>query len=596
MGTVFKKQSTRAVPAEAEIVQKGGKRFARWRMRGKIRTAPLTTGVEGGDRIVTESSTYYAKYRDASGEVLVKPTGCRDRQAAEQLLKKWEREVEQIKSGTLDRKALDVARLAIAPVEEHLAAYERSLIAAEVSDTYRANVLRAVRRVAADCEFATAADFDSTQLENWLVDRVEDGMGARSRNYYRQSVITFANWCIQTSRLAVHDFDRLPKADEKADPRRQRRALTEDEVTRVLAVAVTRPLSDARTVRRGKRKGEASADLRPATVARLEAVGRERALIYKTLLLTGLRRNELRTLTVGQLDLTPKAAFLQLNAGDEKNGEGNVVAIRDDLAADLSHWLANKLDVYQSKENRKPIPTRLPPETPVFTVPTGLRLILDRDLRAAGIPKRDDRGRTIDVHAMRTTFGTLLSRAGVAPRTAQAAMRHSDLKLTMGVYTDPRLLDVRGAVEKLPTLPLPSDRTSPPSGSPLPSEPLGGNPSSVAPAVAPTPFIRGQFGSFCGSQREVLEPEELEKEIAVTSCGDNKNPPVTLGVTRGQRFGPAGFEPTTSCTPSQRLQAQKSQRLTVSRLMNSRLYIDYTDFSRKRGQFPGIPQRNLTVS
>jgi hypothetical protein len=57
---------------------------------------------------------------------------------------------------------------------------------------------------------------------------------------------------------------------------------------------------------------------------------------------------------------------------------------------------------------------------------------------------------------MRTTFGTMLSRTGAAPRTAQAAMRHSDIKLTVGVYTDPRLLDVRGAVEKLPTLPLAS--------------------------------------------------------------------------------------------------------------------------------------------
>ena len=33
-------------------------------------------------------------------------------------------------------------------------------------------------------------------------------------------------------------------------------------------------------------------------------------------------------------------------------------------------------------------------------------------------------------------------------------MRHSDIRLTMGVYTDPKLLDVRGAVEALPALPL----------------------------------------------------------------------------------------------------------------------------------------------
>jgi integrase len=81
----------------------------------------------------------------------------------------------------------------------------------------------------------------------------------------------------------------------------------------------------------------------------------------------------------------------------------------------------------------------------LFKVPTSLRLVLNRDLKAAGIPKRDDRGRTVDVHAMRTTFGTFLSTTGTAPRTAQAAMRHSDIKLTMGVYTDPRLSRPLGA-------------------------------------------------------------------------------------------------------------------------------------------------------
>ena len=39
-------------------------------------------------------------------------------------------------------------------------------------------------------------------------------------------------------------------------------------------------------------------------------------------------------------------------------------------------------------------------------------------------------------------------------RTAQAAMRHSDPKLTANVYTDPVLLDVAGAIEALPDLPI----------------------------------------------------------------------------------------------------------------------------------------------
>src|SRR5207247_11143980 len=56
--------------------------------------------------------------------------------------------------------------------------------------------------------------------------------------------------------------------------------------------------------------------------------------------------------------------------------------------------------------------------------------------------------------SLRTTFGTLLSKGGVAPRTAQAAMRHSDIRLTMQTYTDPKLLDVSAALKALPALPL----------------------------------------------------------------------------------------------------------------------------------------------
>lgn len=72
----------------------------------------------------------------------------------------------------------------------------------------------------------------------------------------------------------------------------------------------------------------------------------------------------------------------------------------------------------------------------------------------AVVVKTDERGRTIDIHALRHTFGTHLSKAGVPLRTAQAAMRHSDPSLTANVYTDPKLLDVAGAVASLPDLPL----------------------------------------------------------------------------------------------------------------------------------------------
>lgn len=99
------------------------------------------------------------------------------------------------------------------------------------------------------------------------------------------------------------------------------------------------------------------------------------------------------------------------------------------------------------------------PAAPLFYVPTGLRRILDRDLIAAGIPKIDDRGRSLDAHALRTTFGTHLSMAGVPLRTAQTAIRHSTPALTTNDYTDPRLLDVHGAIESLPALAITASTT-----------------------------------------------------------------------------------------------------------------------------------------
>ena len=158
---------------------------------------------------------------------------------------------------------------------------------------------------------------------------------------------------------------------------------------------------------------------------------------------------------MGQLELDGPHPHAVLHAADGKNRQGSKIPLRADLVADIRDWLAEKLHVAQREalRRRQPPPQVLPPDAPLFVVPAGLVRILDRDLRLADIPKKDARGWTIDVHAMRHTFGTLLSKGNVAPRTAQAAMRHSSLDLTMNIYTDPQLLDVAGALDALPELP-----------------------------------------------------------------------------------------------------------------------------------------------
>ena len=142
----------------------------------------------------------------------------------------------------------------------------------------------------------------------------------------------------------------------------------------------------------------------------------------------------------------------------------------------------------QAEADQGQLPLKLPAQEALFSVPRNLIKSFNLDLAAAGISKEDERGRTVDLHALRHTLDTQLNKTEVAPRTAQAAMRASSLDLTMNsarerreptsrkgearvppgpilvgqagcdgeaahnVYTDPSLLDVAGAMEALPKL------------------------------------------------------------------------------------------------------------------------------------------------
>ena len=437
MGCIFKKTITRPLPNGAEVVTKKGERLARWRGEGgKIHEAPVFAGKDGSERIRDHAATYYTRYRDGSGLVVETSTGCRDESAARQVLADRERRAERQRAGLIspaeDRRADHMA----APIAAHIDAYLTAMEAAGTTEARRKTVAAYLRRLVVDCEFRKLGDLRREALERWLAAETRKGRSAASRNGHHIALIAFANWLCDPSigRLGgANPFRGIPKADERSDPRRKRRAMTADELTRLLAVAG------------------------------------DRAILYKTLALTGMRQGELASLTVAQRQLDAPVPHVRLEAAAEKNREGNAVVLRADLVEDLRARIADR-----------------PGGTaPVFDVPSTLIRIYNRDLAAAGIPKRDDRGRTIDLHALRTTFGTLLLAAGVPLRTVQAAMRHSTPTLTAGVYCDQRLLDVAGAPDSVPDLPIVAHGVAHTGDVPSPLLATSGNPSPKTPHSCP---------------------------------------------------------------------------------------------------------------
>lgn len=486
------------LPKSAELVEQDGKHIARWRQRnGRLRTEEVIVDRAGKLRVRGRSKIYMARYRDGHGHVVEESTGCRDAVAARAVLHDLERKAERVRAGLMSHSEGEAAEHADRPLSYHMDAYEAHLRAKGCDRRRISMVRRRLERIADGCGFSRINRMSAERVERWFLEQAETGMAAATRNSYRESIIGFGNWCRRTHRLTQNPFADLPRADQNADRRHQRRALSEEELLRLLKVARLRPLAEygRETIQRDDIAGGSSnrstwkreplgyKDIdtavaraktvlndNPALIEELEHRGLERYLIYKTLALTGLRKGELASITVGQFERDATGYYLILFAKDEKNRRGSTIPVRADLASELREWIAIRLVQLQFKARQDglAIPISVPSNETLLCVPTGLTRIFNRDLAAADIPKRDARNRVVDVHALRVTFGTHLCAAGVPLRTAQAAMRHSKPELTANIYTDPQLIDIAGAIDALPALSPPQDVAVASNGQPRP--------------------------------------------------------------------------------------------------------------------------------
>ena len=388
--------------------------------------------------MITESSVWYARYRDHNGIEKQVSTRCRDKQAVQQVLADLVVEIDKILSGIKSPKEANAARYVKQPLIGHIETYieylaNKTTRGRKTSPVHVANVKRQLQRLAKDCGFSRINDISTIKIYKWMNEQAgKDDMSGRTINTYRAALMAFVRWLIVEDRVVTNPLKGLHAADEM-EKRRKRRALKGEEIAKVLEVARTRPLQDAITIRHGKRKGLMAAKIRPGKRKRLIALGHERSLMYKTMIYAGLRKNELATLTVDDLNLDANTPFFRLKTKNSKNALADEIPLRADLVAELREWISHKLT-----------------GTRVFKVPHDLREILYRDLKRAGVPRVDDQGRQIDIHALRHTCGTQLAKAGISPQVASKIMRHSSINMTMKHYTHLALVDTGRAVEMLP--------------------------------------------------------------------------------------------------------------------------------------------------
>lgn len=288
------------------------------------------------------------------------------------------------------------------PLSEHVEAFLADL-KGEGRAPHTLRRYRTVLRVLfTRCCWKTFRDVDASAFSTW---RTRSGLGPKYLNDILGAAMTLFSWMERQSIIHSNPMRHVEKVSNE-NVGRYRRALSAGEISRLL-----------------------------------EAAPSSRAWVYLTILYTGLRRHELNQLTWGHLHLDAPQPFAELPSTITKNRKSDRQPLRPEVVAALrAHMPENSLPFEWVFRGKVPSPSKL-------------RV----DLAAAGIPFVDERGRRVDVHALRTTFGTMLSVAGIAPRVAMELMRHSDLKLTMRIYTDAAQLPLAADVQRLPSFNLRKD-------------------------------------------------------------------------------------------------------------------------------------------
>ena len=168
--------------------------------------------------------------------------------------------------------------------------------------------------------------------------------------------------------------------------------------------------------------------------------GPVRALAWRLAAQAGLRIGEICALQVRDVEVDPSGSVeVTVRAENAKNRTEARLPLASELAQDLVPLLKGKLPT----ASLLGLPKRFREHAPRW---------LRFDLARAGIPYADATGRVCDVHSLRSAFVTGLMRSGANVKAIQTLARHSDPRLTVGLYSRFDARDEREAIERTPRL------------------------------------------------------------------------------------------------------------------------------------------------
>lgn len=257
----------------------------------------------------------------------------------------------------------------------------------------------------------TLGDVDGVlpRAEKELQELQKQEKAGKTLQNYAESLRAFCRWCVQRGYLEDNPLKALAPFD--TTPQTRRRAMTPDEIRRLLKVAPE-----------------------------------HRRILYEVAFCSGLRANELRNLTAAHLD--ERRCGVYLDGAWTKNRRPGFQPLPRTLVRRLRAFAESGevMRLYRKHYSRKETQLSIP-EDRLLYVPHHPSDAMDKDLKAAEIPKHLPGEGKLDFHACRVAYISFVLQMGANVKEAQSLARHSTPDLTMNVYGRTRRDRLAGLAE-----------------------------------------------------------------------------------------------------------------------------------------------------
>jgi hypothetical protein len=169
-------------------------------------------------------------------------------------------------------------------LSSHIKDFKAYLLAKGNDSEYVETVLSRLNRIIQDCRFITWTDISASRVLQCLSElqgqhkkgkRVVEGIGNQTYNFYLQAIKQFCRWMCKDRRASespVAHLDKISSHKVKNNRKRNRRVLDVEDFKHLLAITIDQP-------------------------TRYGLTGSQRSMVYRFAAETGLRRDEIRSLT-----------------------------------------------------------------------------------------------------------------------------------------------------------------------------------------------------------------------------------------------------------------------------------------------------------